>query len=317
MKAKIYKTKLNDIDVIATSFNNSKEFVTTYSIASDFYSPLIFQGQVYYAPSSSNIEYTIQQKHPKSVLLDSKNEIGEIKKKVWRPGLNIDHEKALEITNDEFNRSKRELRILIEKLKEILLYIEPSTLSIKTYGHKLRELLILTCTAVESSWLDYLKMAAPIIQRANTNDYVKLKDVLQLGIYKVKFISHPYVLEFKPFESWSVSNPTQTLPWYDAYNKTKHDSQLNFDKSNLENCILAIGSLIIMQCVRFSPYKILQSQEITAQLINEHFIIEIENPLIEEFYIPSIQSTRVAEGAFHAELGSCFENEWKVIPWSI
>lgn len=317
MRAKIYNVNIKGENFVAFSFENQKEFVTMYSSPCDFYAPNLLQGNVNYLPKSAPINDLIQQLHPNSKTIDSKLDVGIIKEKVWRPGLNVDFDKALNINLDEFNRSKRELRILIEKLKEILLYIEPCSSSMTTYGHKLRELLILTCTAVESAWLSYLKTAAPQVQRATTNDYVKLKDILLLDIYKINFVSHPFLLEFKPFEGWSSINPTQTLCWYDAYNKTKHDSALNFNKSNLENCIRAIGGLIVMQCVRFSPYRVLNGQELTSQLINEHFNVEIDNPPLDEFYVPSVKSISMASGAFSAPLGTTFDKSWTIEPWTL
>lgn len=317
MKAKIYNVNINGVDLVASSFENQNEFVTMYSRASDFYAPILFQGQVQYLQKSASIDVSIQSLHPNSTAVESILDVGVIKEKVWRPGLSEDVDKALDISLDEFNRSKRELRILLEKLKEILLYIEPCSSSMSTYGHKLRELLILTCTAIESAWLSYLKTAAPQIQRATTNDYVKLKDILLLDIYKINFISHPFSFEFKPFENWSASNPTKTLPWYDAYNKTKHDSLLNFNQSSLENCIRSIGALIVMQCVRFSPYRVLQGQELTAQLINEHFTLEIDNSRLEDFYVPSIKSYSMASGAFSAPMGSTFDSNWSAVSWTI
>lgn len=317
MKAKIYNVNINGADFTASSFENKKEFVTMYSRACDFYAPLLSQGEVRYLKKSESINDSISFLHPNSTAVESKLDVGVIKEKVWRPGLSVEFDKALDIGLDEFNRSKRELRILIEKLKEILLYIEPCSSSMSTYGHKLRELLILTCTAIESAWLSYLKTSAPQIKRATTNDYVKLKDILLLDIYKINFVSHPFLIEFKPFESWSASNPTKTLSWYDAYNKTKHDSLLNFNQSSLENCIHSIGALIVMQCVRFSPYKVLQGQELTAQLINEHFTLEIDNSRLEDFYVPSIKSYSMASGAFSAPMGSTFDSNWSAVPWTI
>lgn len=316
MKSKICTVSMNGLNYLAISYSNGVDFVTMYSECREFYSPLFQQGNVRYSTVSGELSDYINEVHPGATLINSVTDVGVIKRKVWRPGLNIDVDKALDVTKGEFNKSKRELRILIEKLKDILLYVEPCEDSMTTYGHKLRELLILTCTAVESYWLSYLKDAAPSIERPTTRDYVKLKDILLLGIYKIKFVSHPFILEFSPFDLWNRDASTQTLPWYDAYNQTKHDSLKNFDKANLQSCIQAIGALIIMQCVRFGPYDVLQGQELTAQLINEHFVIEIDNPSIADFYVPSFQRVEMATGAISAPLASSI-NPWIVEPWSL
>ena len=316
MKAKFYRVSNNGHDFIASTFENTNDFVTMYTQPSCFFSPILEQGWVVYTQKTGSINDIINNNNPLSSITNSEIDVGSVKKHVWRPGLQVNIEQALNITPEEFNRAKRELRILIEKLKDILLYIEPCNTSMTSYGHKLRELFILTCTAIESYWLSYLKFAAPNIQRPRTNDYVKLKKTLLLDTYKIKFISHPYSLEFKPFGDWDEERPTQTLSWYDDYNKTKHDSLFNFDKANLKNCIHAIGALIIMQCVRFSPEKVLSGQEITAQLINEHFAISLDSPTIEEFYIPYIEKVEMATGAFFAPPASQI-NEWEVEAWTL
>ncbi|HED3065052.1 TPA: hypothetical protein R4057_002005 [Kluyvera ascorbata] len=316
MKSKICTISMSDVNYLATSYSNDVDFVTIYSKCGEFYSPLFQPGNVLYSTVSGELSDYINENHPGSTVINSVTDVGVIKKKVWRPGLNVDVGKALDVTQGEFNKSKRELRILIEKLKDILLYVEPCESSMDIYGHKLRELLILTCTAVESYWLSYLKDAAPSIERPTTRDYVKLKDILLLGIYKIKFVSHPFILEFSPFDLWSQDAPTRTLPWYDAYNQTKHDSVTNFNKADLRSCIQAIGALIIMQCVRFGPYDVLEGQELTAQLINEHFVIEVGNPSVADFYVPSFQRFEMATGAFSAPLASRM-NPWVVEPWSL
>lgn len=316
MKAKLYRTSNNGHNFITSTFENTNDFVTIHTPPNDYFSPILYQGGVTYTQKPGLITDIINSNNPSSNITSSKIDVGSVKKHVWRPGLSVHIEQALNITPEEFNRSKRELRILIEKLKDILLYIEPCDNSMASYGHKLRELLILTCTAIESYWLSYLKFAAPDIRRPSTNDYVKLKDMLLLDTYKINFINHPYSLEFKPFGGWDKERPTQTLSWYDDYNKTKHDSLLNFDKANLKNCIQSIGALIVMQCVRFSPEKVLSGQEITAQLINEHFTISLDNPPLEEFYIPNIERHVMATGAFSAPLASLI-HEWEVEMWSL
>jgi hypothetical protein len=38
----------------------------------------------------------------------------------------------------------------------------------------------------------------------------------------------------------------EVIPWYDVYNKIKHDRNKNYRKANVENLILTLGALFIL-----------------------------------------------------------------------
>lgn len=177
------------------------------------------------------------------------NAPGEVISGVWRPGLYFKNEihQALSINEHTQRSAEQSLRILIEKLDEILLYIEPTQVGLQTYGHKCRELLILACTEVENLWAQYMRLAntTPTGRTFTTNDYVKLLTPLHLEEYLIscKLLGNSYPI--KPFSQWNASNPTQSLQWYNAYNKTKHDRERHFSEATLENCIHAIAAVIV------------------------------------------------------------------------
>jgi len=125
------------------------------------------------------------------------------------------------------------------------------------------------------------------------------------------------VIEYKPFRDWDSNRPTTSLDWYDAYNQTKHDSQANFDKATLHHCIKSLAAMITLFCVRYSPYEILEGQDICSKLVHEYFTIELENSSISSFYIPLIESVQMASGAFTAPPASRFESPWKIIPFKL
>lgn len=49
-----------------------------------------------------------------------------------------------------------------------------------------------------------------------------------------------------PFENWSISSPAQSLPWWEAYNHTKHGRVLNFKEGSLQNVFYALGALFVL-----------------------------------------------------------------------
>ena len=117
-------------------------------------------------------------------------------------------------------------------------------------------------------------------------------------------------------------NPTQpiqteSLSWYDGYNTTKHNKADYYSKATLENCINVIVANIIMFCIRYSPYALIEENDICSNLLNEYFSVELVNPDIASFYIPAIKSFSMASVAFSAPLASAPEKEWTIKPFII
>ncbi len=216
---------------------------------------------------------------------------GEVISGVWRPGLYLQSEihQALAISEYTQRTAEQSLRILIEKLDEVLLYIEPSQTGLSTYSHKCRELLILACTEVENLWAQYMRIANanPTGRVFTTNDYIKLLSPLYLHEYVIscKLISNTYSVN--PFGNWNSSSPTQSLHWYNAYNKTKHDREQHFSEASLENCIHAIAAVIVLFCVRHGPFSLVKGGSTLAGLFVQHFDIALTNPDPKSFYVPA------------------------------
>lgn len=91
--------------------------------------------------------------------------IGDTVENLWRPSLyySNDIQIALNIDPYEQRSAEQALRVLVEKLDDILLYVEPSQSGLASYGHKSRELLILACTEVENLWTSiFQKQESPL-----------------------------------------------------------------------------------------------------------------------------------------------------------
>jgi hypothetical protein len=217
-------------------------------------------------------------------------EVGEVIAGVWRPGLvkATEIHQALQTSQYEQRTAEQALRILVEKLDQILLFIEPSPTGLKSYGHKTRELLILACTEVENSWGRYLALAGHPTGKFTTNHYVRLLGPLHLAEYEIAFTLFDGLPPLRPFNGWSSTSPTATLPWYDAYNKTKHDRATYFSLATLENCLRALAAAIAMFCVRYSPFPLIAEQSSLAALVRQHLTIQLRDPDLLSFYVPLI-----------------------------
>lgn len=226
-------------------------------------------------------------------IANSITDIGHSVKGVWRPGLyyNKDVIQAIGTTEHERYLSEQGIRVLIQKLDEIFLFIEPSVTTKNTYGHKIRELLILSCTEVENFWNYYLILCG-VPHRRNgysTNDYIKLKEILHLQEFEFNLPSYPGLGSIRPFENWDNSSPTRSLNWYDCYNKTKHDRTNNFDKATLWNAVNAVVACLILHCVKFGPYTMFESDNHFSSVIKQLFSGNIFKECKESFYIPKIE----------------------------
>jgi len=215
---------------------------------------------------------------------------GEIVCGVWRPGLYSIKEinQALNVLDHQRYSAEQALYILIQKLSDILLYVEPDIKGKESYGHKIRELLILSCTEVENYWKKYLKVAGVPPKNYTTNDYVKLLTPLHLAEYEVVLKPYAKVKPLRPFAKWSSANPSISLSWYNAYNQTKHDRETHFNKATLKACIDAVAANIVMFSVRFGPFSLYESQSATSSHFNQLFAVRLHNPDFRTFYVPKI-----------------------------
>ena len=72
-----------------------------------------------------------------------------------------------------------------------------------------------------------------------------------LDSYELSLQSYPRLPAFTPFEKWDPNSPTESLTWYDAYNKTMHDREKNLKFATLQNAISAVGAAVVMFHAQF------------------------------------------------------------------
>jgi len=250
-------------------------------------------------------------------ILPAKNLPGEVTSGVWRPGLYFQSElqQALNINEHDQRAAEQILKILLDKLDELFLYIEPDQMGLNAYSHKTRELLLLACTEIENAWRQYMYLAnlSPSRKDYTTNDYVKLCQPLFLSQYEVKLKPYKDVQSIMPFYDWSPTKPTESLSWYDSYNKTKHDRTEYFGEATLWNCIQAITANIVLFCVRYSPFSLFQSGTTLSALMNQLFEVNLISPNPATFYIPKVKFSDKDRPAGLV----CGEAKQFIVPWKI
>jgi len=208
---------------------------------------------------------------------------GEYHLRMWRPG--VTEARSIAPNLNVITQSIQGIRILVEEIEKIFLTINPCSKNFDVYGHNLRNILLIACMEVEAALTGILMANNYNKDRLTTNDYVKLLIPMMLDAYEVKLLSYPDIPTIKPFLNWDSSNPTKSLPWYDAYNKTKHDRESNFTYATLEHAINSIAAAIIILYAQFGL------PETTAYPLDLNFLKSFKVSktkyfLPDDFYIP-------------------------------
>jgi hypothetical protein len=165
------------------------------------------------------------------------------KARSWQPSL-TDNENAIA-------SAKVQLSTLVRQLQRICETVHPDERNLKAYGYDIRNLLILACTEVESHWRSALKANGVSKDRLTTHDYVGLSNAMKLNDYVISYPDYPWINPVAPFKSWDEKKPTETLPWYGAYNATKHDRESKLDRAILRFAFDAVAACVIMIVAQF------------------------------------------------------------------
>jgi len=141
--------------------------------------------------------------------------------------------------------------LLIQKdFQELMDYIEPSDDNAQCYSYRLHQLLLRACVEVEANFKAILRENGySKSNQLNQSDYVKIEESHFLSGFKIHmpFWSGDGSIR-QPFEAWNAQG---SLPWYRAYNATKHDRADKFGEANLENLSLAMCGLIALLSAQF------------------------------------------------------------------
>lgn len=154
----------------------------------------------------------------------------------------------------------RALILIQNDLKSIFEFVEPAKESRTAFSYRIHALLMRTCIEIEANFKAILyenNFTRPSSRNLNIRDYRKIDVTHHLSSYEAMLPfwngASPTI---KPFEPWlalrgqSASNSIP-LPWYQAYNASKHDRQQAFKEANLWNLIQAVAALLIVITAQF------------------------------------------------------------------
>ena len=180
-------------------------------------------------------------------LLDSHSlPAGSFHPRIWRPGC---CPPFYLVGQPALSQAIVSASVLIRQMQEIFLTVEPVLANDGTYGHQIRNLLLLASMEVESHLRGILR-ANDYQQgdelRWKTADYVKLLKPMLLDCYDVRLSSYPNWPLLCPFEGWDVDRPTKSLDWYNAYNAVKHDRESKLSEATFSRAINAVAAVIVL-----------------------------------------------------------------------
>jgi hypothetical protein len=144
----------------------------------------------------------------------------------------------------------RAFLIILKDLQELFDYVEPADSNLGCYSFRIHGLLLRACVEVEANCKAILKENG--YSRPgdwNMGDYKKIEQTHLLSAYKVR-VPHwnGTMFERTPFAAWKIGG---TLPWYDAYNKSKHDRRSEFARATFEHLIDACCGLLVVLSAQF------------------------------------------------------------------
>jgi hypothetical protein len=144
----------------------------------------------------------------------------------------------------------RAFLIILKDLQELFDYVEPADKNLICYSYRIHALLLRACVEVEANCKAILKENG--YSRPgdwNMGDYKKIEKTHLLSSYNVKVPNWSGTAAIRsPFSSWSTGNP---LPWYEAYNTTKHDRHSEFEKATFQHLIDACCGLLVVLSAQF------------------------------------------------------------------
>ena len=80
---------------------------------------------------------------------------------------------------------------------------------------------------------------------------MKVKDPLQLDRFEVSLPMYPGLGVRTPFRGWDIGKPTESLSWYAAYNKVKHDRAEQFAQSKMIHAIDAVAASAVLLLAQY------------------------------------------------------------------
>lgn len=185
----------------------------------------------------------------------------------------------------------RAFLLLLKDLQDLFDYVEPADKNLNCYSYRIHALLLRACVEVEANCKAILKENRYVKSGdMNMNEYKKINTTHHLSSYQVKIPIWNGAENIRsPFLPWASGSP---LPWYQAYNTTKHDRHKKFEEATFEYLLDATSALLIILSAQFKTYDFRPSLSyvVTSEFceggmrqgIGEYFLIKFPDDWPDE-----------------------------------
>lgn len=135
--------------------------------------------------------------------------------------------------------------MLEKKVINTFNYVELSTLNYSTFSNEYASLIQSIGAELDSFFKIYCSF--DFNDRKNISHYANVILQNEPTIVDIELNVLSKQLSIKPFESWSLNQPAQSLVWWQSYANIKHSRTANFTESSLKNTIYILGALYILE----------------------------------------------------------------------
>jgi len=140
--------------------------------------------------------------------------------------------------------------LLLKDVQELFDYVEPSDVNLPCFSYRIHELLLRICVEIEAN------CKAILSENGYTRsgdwkmtDYRKIEASHRLSRYLVKLPFWQGANSMRtPFAAWASRG---SLPWYQAYNTTKHDRHNAFSQATFQHMTDAFAGLLALLSSQF------------------------------------------------------------------
>lgn len=146
MRALVYRNTKTTLPTLEHSFHEKEPRGLAYETATHFvhlygkdrFARAISPGLTVTEAKNGSLREWVERVFGATEIEETRTEVGHTVRGVWRPGLYKDEEilQGLGVTEVEARLAEQSLLLLVERLDELFLYIEPSKNSLATYSHR-------------------------------------------------------------------------------------------------------------------------------------------------------------------------------------
>lgn len=151
----------------------------------------------------------------------------------------------------------RAFLMILKDMQALFDFIEPADGNLKCYSYRIHELLVRACIEVEANCRAILtengypaaEELVPPRRDWTMKDYKKIEASHRMSRYFIRLpLWNGTRHTRQPFTAWSTGS---ALPWYDAYNTTKHNRQTAFVEATFEHMTDAVCGLHALLSAQF------------------------------------------------------------------